>query len=281
MNITREMAARVLEVVDRGLVSGVGNPVPGQMCVEAAVCYALGEPHGDKPTCVGSAVRAFKIRLNDSRWSSGAARTQGLRAIAIAQLGSNEINQLEFAQRVTLAVIREILPPMLRRRKLDKEADACAVTTTLAEGRTAVLEARNVAAADAAAAYVAAAAAAYVAAYVADADAAAAADAYVADVADAAAADAAAAAAADADAAAAYVAAADAAAAADADAAADAYVAAAAADAAAAAADAAAAAAADAYVAARDQVLRQAAEIGVRVLTELKSPGVQWLSLLA
>lgn len=47
MRITRKIAVRVLEVVDAGLVSGVGSPEPGKMCVEAAVCYALGLPHGD------------------------------------------------------------------------------------------------------------------------------------------------------------------------------------------------------------------------------------------
>jgi hypothetical protein len=256
--LTRAVAAKVLATVDAGLVSGLGRPEPGHMCVEAAVCFALGEPHGDRPTCVGVAVRAFKVRLNDARWSSDAARTAGLRTIAIAQLGSNHINQRAFAGRVVLAIIREILPPMLRRRKLEEEADACAAAVTLEEGRTAAQAARRAAAA---AADAAADAAAYAAA---DAAAYAAADAAAAAVADAAAYAAAAADAADAAADAAAADAADAAAA-------DAAAAAAAAD----AADAAAAAAA-----ARDQVLRQAVDIGVRVLTELKSPGVEWLDLV-
>jgi hypothetical protein len=68
--ITAEVAQKVLDVVDAGLVRGVGEPVPGQMCVEAAVCYALGLPHGDDPACVSSALRGLKIRLNDSSlWS--------------------------------------------------------------------------------------------------------------------------------------------------------------------------------------------------------------------
>ncbi len=240
--LTREIAQKVLATVDAGLVSGVGMPTPGQMCVEAAVCFALGEPHGDQPSCVGRAVCAFKIRLNDARWSSSAARAAGLRAIAIAQLGSDQIDPRAFAGRVVFAVIREVLPPMLRRRKCEKEADACVAATTLAEGyaaakaATAALRPYATYAADA---YVAYAAAAYAAA--------------------------AAAAAVDA----AYVAYSTANAAANADAAHFA------ADAAAIAANAVAHAADD-----RDQVLRQAADIGVRVLTELKSPGVQWLDLV-
>ena len=38
MEITREIAIKVRDTVDAGLVKGVGIQVPGQMCVEAAVC---------------------------------------------------------------------------------------------------------------------------------------------------------------------------------------------------------------------------------------------------
>src|SRR6185295_6211374 len=79
MELTEAVAAKVLQVVDAGLCVGKGKPVLGQMCVEAAVCFALGEPHSDEPSCVGSAVRAFKIRLNDSPWSSDQARAKGMR----------------------------------------------------------------------------------------------------------------------------------------------------------------------------------------------------------
>lgn len=39
--MTPEIAKKLLETVDAGLISGVGNPIPGEMCVEAAVCYAF------------------------------------------------------------------------------------------------------------------------------------------------------------------------------------------------------------------------------------------------
>src|SRR5689334_17575355 len=86
--ITHEIAAKVLKTVDAGLVVGVGKPTPGQMCVEAAVCYALGLPHGDDPGSVSPSLRSLKIRLNDSGWSSKEARAAGLRRLALAQLGS-------------------------------------------------------------------------------------------------------------------------------------------------------------------------------------------------
>ena len=110
MRITRTTARKVLEVVDAGLVKGLGKPVPGQMCVEAAVCYALGLPHGDEPDCVSPALRSLKIALNDADWSSNAARAAGLRKLAILQLGTAEgFDEKEFFTRVALFVGQTIL----------------------------------------------------------------------------------------------------------------------------------------------------------------------------
>ena len=47
MEMSREIAKKVLATVDAGLVQGLGSPVPGQMCVEAALNYALGREHSD------------------------------------------------------------------------------------------------------------------------------------------------------------------------------------------------------------------------------------------
>src|SRR6202042_692936 len=76
VEITRAIAEKVLAVVDAGLTNGLGVAEPGKMCVEAAVCYALGLPHGDDPACVSRALRSLKIRLNDSAWSSDKARAK-------------------------------------------------------------------------------------------------------------------------------------------------------------------------------------------------------------
>jgi hypothetical protein len=113
--ISLDIARKVLETVDAGLVCGVGKPVPGQMCVEAAVCYAMGMPHGDNPSCVSDAVRAFKIRLNDSAWSSDAARANGLRRIAIAQLGSaGVVDDRRLVELLSEKTIRVVVPIALR-----------------------------------------------------------------------------------------------------------------------------------------------------------------------
>jgi hypothetical protein len=107
-------ARKVLTTVDAGLTKGLGIPTPGSMCVEAAVCYAMGLPHSDRPVCVGNAVRAFKIRLNDAGWSSNAARTAGMRKLAIAQLGSEQIDQQAFRMLVAEGTIRQIVPIAMR-----------------------------------------------------------------------------------------------------------------------------------------------------------------------
>jgi hypothetical protein len=100
MQATKEIAKKVVELVDQGLVRGLGIQQPGQMCVEAAVCFAFGLPQSDKPPCVGQAVRAFKIRLNDSCWSTNVARAKGMKRLAVAQLGSDSISQRGFVKAV-------------------------------------------------------------------------------------------------------------------------------------------------------------------------------------
>ncbi len=115
MKVTREIAETVLSMVDAGLVAGVGVPEPGKMCVEAAVCYAMGLPHGDNPSCVSPVLRSLKITLNDAQWSLPQARAMGLRRLALAQLGSaGVLNELEFVERVALMTVQQVVPRALR-----------------------------------------------------------------------------------------------------------------------------------------------------------------------
>jgi hypothetical protein len=168
IEITQEIAAKVLSVVDAGLVFGVGEPVPGKMCVEAAVCFALGLPHSDDPQCVSRAVRSLKIRLNDSNWSTGKARAQGLRRLAIAQLGTRDkIDDKEFAKRVTELAIKKYVPAALRAaasiQKSTEHKDALLKAASRCEIEASEQSARD--ARNAAAAAYATAEAAYAAAY--------------------------------------------------------------------------------------------------------------------
>ncbi len=174
--IDRELAAKVLSIVDKGLVKGLGDPKPGKMCVEAAVNYAMGADHGDSPACVGAAVRAFKIRLNDAAWPTNKDRTDGMRKLAIAQLGSDTIDQKAFRLEVAFQTIRQIVPIALRAaaklnpkfaEALELCSVACEIAQDLSVARTAVraaLEKARETRASAAAAYAAYAAAAAAAA---------------------------------------------------------------------------------------------------------------------
>ena len=238
------------------------------MCVEAAVCYALGLPHGDDPGCVSPALRRLKIRLNDAaRWSSPMARAAGLRRLAIAQLGSaGVLDDNEFVRHVVEMTIRKVVPVGLRAAatlnptfadKLEAAAVRCEAEGTRASARSAQgvsSKARR------AAAYASASAAFYAASAAADASDASAYAAYAS---------------------AAYAYAASASVSASVDAYADAAYAASA-SAAAAASYAAYAVHASAAAAARtrDRVLGEYAEWVVEILIAMKAPGCEWLDLV-
>src|ERR1700677_3178532 len=165
--ITSEIAAKVLATVDAGLCSGVGVPELGKMCVEAAVCYALGLPHGDEPSCVSCALRSFKIKLNDAKWSSNTARAKGLRRLALVQLGSaGHLDDRKFAKRVAKLAIQKAVPAALRAaasiHKDAKHREALLEHASICEREgtpRAALDAKKAAAAAAAAASAASAAA--------------------------------------------------------------------------------------------------------------------------
>jgi len=102
-------------LLDKGVTPGLSkDPKPGEMCLEQAVSYALGEEVTDKPSCVGEKVRYFVTRLNDQEWSSPFARAEGMRELSIAQLGSNSLNQKEFLDKLFFKVLTKMLPAMFR-----------------------------------------------------------------------------------------------------------------------------------------------------------------------
>lgn len=117
--LSEALVRKLLFVVDEGLVVGLGRPRLGEFCVEAAANYALGEPHGDMPTCVGDVVRMVGINLNDRKdWILDKNRSNGLRRFAVAQLGSNNLDQAEFTTRffkwfvtATADVVKEYTEP--------------------------------------------------------------------------------------------------------------------------------------------------------------------------
>ena len=247
VEINEALVTKLIATIRPGLCSGVGSGAKGDMCVMHAIQQTLGEGKGDQPSCVGEAVRRFDIKLNDAKWSSNEARAKGMMREAIAKLGSNQIDQVEFSKRLVLKVIQRLLPEMQERVFPDRfvaEAKECREAKTLKMGRAAAQKFRN-AAADAAADSAADSAAADAAS-----------DAYVAVIA-------------------AVIAAADSAA--DSAAYAATYAAADSAAYAAAYAAASDAYAADAYA---DFFLFLASNLGCEVLIEMKSPGAEWLWLV-
>ena len=114
MKITDEIRDRITTAITPGLVSGLGQPEPGQMCVEAAICWALGESHGDRPTCVAAPDRDCAIAINDSAWSSPAIRAKHMLPLALAQLGTAGTDRTAWEARVIEGTIRRVLPLSLR-----------------------------------------------------------------------------------------------------------------------------------------------------------------------
>jgi hypothetical protein len=120
--ITKELIETIDEVLSHGLSKGLGTPEKGKMCVEAAICFSLGEPHSDKPSCVGEAVRKAKIVLNDCGWSSNEARAKGMRNLSIAQLGSTILDQEEFSEKLFVNSCKTILVFLIQKH-YEKEKD--------------------------------------------------------------------------------------------------------------------------------------------------------------
>jgi hypothetical protein len=191
--ITPETRTRVTEIISAGLVTGLGKPVPGQMCLEAAICLAFGEPHSDEPRCVAVPDRKFAIRLQDAYPGTPEERAALFLPLGLAQLGTAGTDRRPWVKLVAEGTIRKIVPIYLRRAaekqapasahhaSLLAAADRCEAKGTEEAARAArKIAAAAAAAADAAAAAYAAADAAYAAAdaAAAAADAAAAAAAY-------------------------------------------------------------------------------------------------------
>jgi hypothetical protein len=91
MRINLNFCKKLLNVIGKGLVGSLGDPQPGEMCVEAAVAYVANEDHNDHPVCVDESIAVDMIELNDDPgWQSERERARGLRRAALAQLGTNQ-----------------------------------------------------------------------------------------------------------------------------------------------------------------------------------------------
>lgn len=90
---------RVLGYLKHGLTRGLGMGGDGKMCVQHVLSTVSGEGKGDDPSCVWHDLRDLMVTLNDAGWSSNAARAEGLKRLAIAEMGSAEwIRKMPYGQ---------------------------------------------------------------------------------------------------------------------------------------------------------------------------------------
>ena len=125
--INNEVAQRVLDIVEKGLSQGMGDRIPGHMCVEAAVNFAVGHDHNDQPQCVLRPIRGIKIDFNDDfHYKDNENRGEALRRVAVLQLGSEgfvdpQILALNcyfsLLARYTVPVFKKALPGVLKEIK--------------------------------------------------------------------------------------------------------------------------------------------------------------------
>jgi len=92
-------------------------------------------------------VRTYSIKLNDAGWSSADARASGLRSLLLAQLGSDGIDGVEFAQRLAELTVRELIPRLLREELPDAPDVIEAATRCEREGTSEAAQAAEDAAA--------------------------------------------------------------------------------------------------------------------------------------
>lgn len=113
--IDETFCKNVLCTVDQGLVRFgciKGRYRPGNLCVQECVSLTLGN-NGYKPPCVGDDVNNFLVYLNDINFRSVEKRTKTLRKLAIAQLGSDIIDQDEFMNYMMINTVKKILPRVI------------------------------------------------------------------------------------------------------------------------------------------------------------------------
>ena len=115
MTPTIDHARKILELAPLGLVYGKGIPEPGKMCIEALVCYVMGQKHGDEPQCVSSVDRRWKIATNDwAGWPDDVTRGKALARVGVCQLGTAGMDRAPWLREFASQRIRRVLPMLLR-----------------------------------------------------------------------------------------------------------------------------------------------------------------------
>jgi hypothetical protein len=99
---------RLQRALDRvELVSGLGIPGRGQMCIMALVACLAGEGHTDQPRTASPLIRGFAIPVNDEMPD---AMRQRLKPFAPRILATNDGRDAERAELLREALVTQILP---------------------------------------------------------------------------------------------------------------------------------------------------------------------------
>jgi hypothetical protein len=95
------------------LVSGMGSPRRGKLCIMSLVAFLSGDRHTDEPRTASSLIRLFAIPLNDGM--DGATR-QRLKPFAPRIIGTADRRDAERAELLFTAMYEEVLPEALKDR---------------------------------------------------------------------------------------------------------------------------------------------------------------------
>lgn len=94
-DVTEPQAKEIIKVVQQGLCKGIGSGKPGDMCIEAAVCYVTEDAKGyltnDSPLCVNNFLSSLKITINDLYKGTRKNRAKLLIRLGLLQLGTSDI----------------------------------------------------------------------------------------------------------------------------------------------------------------------------------------------
>jgi len=131
--VTRESCLRLLNLIDKGLSSGLGRSTSSRMNIES--CTQFAGLIYDK--YVSKDVGIFTAELNDSEnWHTNLNRVKGMRKLALAQLGSSKIDSSKFCENLALETIRKIVPIVLNDLEMYKEARKLSTVGDVDKGYT-------------------------------------------------------------------------------------------------------------------------------------------------
>lgn len=95
------------------LVSGMGSPRRGKLCIMSLVAFLSGDRHTDEPRTASSLIRLFAIPLNDGMDSP---TRQQLKPFAPRIIGTADRRDAERAELLFTAMFEEVLPEALKDR---------------------------------------------------------------------------------------------------------------------------------------------------------------------